>query len=268
MVKNLEFGNSQGNYNIKDLTIALGRQELAANFFFTIPGPKMIWQFGERGYDVSIDYNGRLGEKPPRWEYMDDWRREKLYHVYAQLINLKKTEEAFATSNFSLDLNNAMKKIKLTHEDMNVVILGNFGVSEGSINPSFHSTGTWYEFWTGDSIVVTNTNSSIVMDAGEYLIFTTKKLTKPDYVGLSEGEVKEIDLRLFPNPADVMLNILSEKKINRIEIHNINGSIVYNKENIYKTHLNIVTSDFKPGIYFAKIVLINGTTNTRKILIK
>ena len=268
MIKNLEFGNSQGNYNIKDLTTALGRQELAANFFLTIPGPKMIWQFGERGYDVSIDFNGRLGEKPPRWEYMNDWRRVKLYHVYAQLIQLKKTEEAFSTSNFSLDLNNAMKKINLTNEDMNVVILGNFGVSEGSINPSFQNAGTWYEYWTGDSIVVTNTNSSIDMEAGEYLIYTTKKLTKPDYVGLSEGEIKDIDLTLFPNPADVMLNILSEKEINKIEIHNITGSIVYNKDNICEKQINIITSDFKPGIYLARIVLINGRTNSRKIIIK
>lgn len=89
MFKNMEYGASNGDYNIKDLTTALKRQELAANFFFTIPGPKMIWQFGERGYDVSIEYNGRVGEKPPRWEYMEDWRRKNLYYVYSSLIDLK-----------------------------------------------------------------------------------------------------------------------------------------------------------------------------------
>ncbi|MFM6936587.1 MAG: hypothetical protein ACKOXH_02725, partial [Aquirufa sp.] len=39
----------------------LERMKMAAATFFTIPGPKMIWQFGELGYDVSINDNGRTG---------------------------------------------------------------------------------------------------------------------------------------------------------------------------------------------------------------
>lgn len=42
---------------------ALKRMQQAAAFFFTIPGPKMIWQFGELGFDYSIEYNGRVGNK-------------------------------------------------------------------------------------------------------------------------------------------------------------------------------------------------------------
>ena len=58
MFRNLAYGNSGGSYNIKSLNTALERMELAGAFFFTIPGPKMIWQFGELGYDFSIDENG------------------------------------------------------------------------------------------------------------------------------------------------------------------------------------------------------------------
>jgi hypothetical protein len=47
MFKNLTYGNSSGTYNIKDLQTALDRVKLAAAFFLTLPGPKMIWQFGE-----------------------------------------------------------------------------------------------------------------------------------------------------------------------------------------------------------------------------
>ncbi|MDT8418422.1 MAG: alpha-amylase family glycosyl hydrolase, partial [Lutibacter sp.] len=46
MNKNLQFGNSTATYNVKNINTALSRQELAGMFFFTIPGPKMIWQFG------------------------------------------------------------------------------------------------------------------------------------------------------------------------------------------------------------------------------
>ena len=46
-----KWGNYENpNYNVRDnLEISLVRAELCAAFFFTIPGPKMIWQFGELG---------------------------------------------------------------------------------------------------------------------------------------------------------------------------------------------------------------------------
>lgn len=144
MVKNLVYGASFGDYNIKELPTALMRQELAANFFFTIPGPKMIWQFEERGYDVFIDYNGRLGEKPPRWNYLQDWRRRNLMYVYSALIYLKKNEDVFSTTNYSLDLYYDFKKTRLNSPEMSVVVLGNFDIEEGEINPEFQFTGTWY----------------------------------------------------------------------------------------------------------------------------
>ncbi len=50
----------------------------------------MIWQFGEYGYDVTIEQNGRTGQKPIRWQYLNDWRRKYLFNVYAALIDLKK----------------------------------------------------------------------------------------------------------------------------------------------------------------------------------
>jgi hypothetical protein len=44
-------GEAVGGYNIKELNIALKRIKLTATFFMTIPGPKMLWQFQELGYD-------------------------------------------------------------------------------------------------------------------------------------------------------------------------------------------------------------------------
>ena len=75
--KNLNFGNSNGSYNITDLPTALKRLELGSVFYFPIPGPKMLWQFGELGYDFSINRctngsineNCRLDPKPIRWDY-------------------------------------------------------------------------------------------------------------------------------------------------------------------------------------------------------
>ena len=46
-----------GVSGVKDnLEMRMKRLALNAAFFFTVPGPKMIWQFGELGYDYSINY--------------------------------------------------------------------------------------------------------------------------------------------------------------------------------------------------------------------
>ncbi len=48
-------GQSFADYNIRNQNTALDRIELNSVFFLPLPGPKMIWQFGERGYDLSIN---------------------------------------------------------------------------------------------------------------------------------------------------------------------------------------------------------------------
>ena len=52
-------------------------------FYFTLPGPKMFWQFMEVGYDFSIDHNGRVGNKPIRWDYYQDPERRNLRQLAA-----------------------------------------------------------------------------------------------------------------------------------------------------------------------------------------
>ncbi|MEP6611572.1 MAG: alpha-amylase family glycosyl hydrolase, partial [Mucilaginibacter sp.] len=70
--KNGMYGNVNGSYSVKDLATGLKRDEMGAAFMFSSPGPKMLWQFGERGYDISINNGDRLSDKPPHWEYMND----------------------------------------------------------------------------------------------------------------------------------------------------------------------------------------------------
>ena len=55
MYKNLEFGNSSGDYDASDLVTALRRQQLSMAFNILMPGPRLIWQFEELGYDYSIN---------------------------------------------------------------------------------------------------------------------------------------------------------------------------------------------------------------------
>ena len=207
MYKNLMFGNSSGSYNIKDLNVALNRMKLAGAFFFTIPGPKLMWQFGELGYDINIDFNGRTGEKPVKWDYLNDDRRTNLYKVYSSLIELKNDYEAFSTSTFSLDVSAYMKKINLYHSSMDAFIIGNFGVTQLSSNQNFSRSGWWYDYFSGDSVNVTNLTESITLEPGDFRIYTTTKLPTPEAGILLD--VEQIDDQIpveftleqnYPNP--------------------------------------------------------------------
>lgn len=81
-----EYGNGDLKTNL-----ANRMKSMATNtaFFLTVPGPKMIWQFGEMGYDVSIEENGRTGRKPLHWEYLDDQYRKKLTDTYSMILKFR-----------------------------------------------------------------------------------------------------------------------------------------------------------------------------------
>lgn len=201
--KCVTFGNSSGDYSIQDTTTALRRLALNALFFFTVPGPKMVWQFGELGYDYTIEYNGRTGEKPIRWDYLNDFRRKYLYDFYGALIKLRTENPAFETTNFNLYVGSALKKIVLVAPGMNVVILGNFDVQAGTIVPGFTHTGTWYEYFTGQPFEVTDVSQPFPLEAGEYKLYTDVQLETPQiHTGLEEGNQKGSFMKVFPNPSE------------------------------------------------------------------
>lgn len=209
-------GSFSGTYNIRDTVTALQRLKLAAAFFFTIPGPKMVYEFGERGYDYSINWpclnsNCRTDPKPPRWDYLDNWERKKLAFVYSSLIALRTTEPVFETTNYDLDVSGTLKKIRLKDADQAVVVLGNFGVTQASIIPNFYNTGTWYEYFSGDSLVVTNINGIIPLKPGEYRIYTAKKLNAP--IGIPEVSLNDENILVYPNPVTDICHIVVQNPI-------------------------------------------------------
>ena len=207
MYKNKTWGNSSGDYNVKDLATALDRMKLAGAFFFTYPGPKMIWQFGELGYDYSIDYNGRLGEKPIRWDYFRDFGRRTLFKVWAALLKLRRENEVFRSPDTQVELwlndSAGRKRLTLRHPSMDVVIVGNFGVTPLAVSGNFSRTGWWYDYFSGDSLEVFYTSQTVNLQPGEFHIFTTRKLETPEQgiitaVDLTTGDVP-LTYRLLPN---------------------------------------------------------------------
>ncbi|MCZ4225136.1 alpha-amylase family glycosyl hydrolase [Pedobacter rhodius] len=170
--KNISFGNMSGSYLIKgNLPTSLKREEMAAAFLFSIPGPKMVWQFGELGYDISIDYNGRTGEKPIKWDYFSDVNRKVLYDAYSKFIKLKKNNSIFNSTNSTYNLAGGVKYIKLVEGTNTVIVVGNFDVVNQTANIDFGASGMWFDA-VGNSINLSSNIYGSTLAPGEYHIFS------------------------------------------------------------------------------------------------
>ena len=179
MFKNLAYGNASGSYNIKDLNTALKRQEMAAAFLFAMPGPKMIWQFGELGYDVSIDQNGRTGEKPLHWEYNTQPNRITLKNAFSRFIKLKRNNTIFRNSLASYDFSGGVKYIRLVEGSKTVVVVGNFDVTNQTANIDFGAAGTWYDAANNNAVTNLGTNIySATLAPGAYHVFSNSILSE------------------------------------------------------------------------------------------
>ena len=173
-------GNSNGAYTTRNLATALERAKLAAAFFLPIPGPKLIWQFGEVGYDINIDQNGRTGAKPVKWDYAQDPARLRLFKVYQELIKLKKTQPVFQTTDFSLDFGGLLKRMTLNSPAMTLYGVGNFDTKASTQPANFPLGGTWYDYFTGQSISVADPYAPATLLPGEFHLYTTTKLPTPE----------------------------------------------------------------------------------------
>jgi glycosidase len=275
MYKNLTWGNESGSYNVRDLNTGLKRVETAANFFFTVPGPKMVWQFGELGYDISIDEPCRVCNKPVLWNYYDEPNRYRLYRVFSTLIHLRTEEELFETNDYTLNVAGAMKSIHLNSTGMNATILGSFDLVDNTITAAFQHTGTWYEYYSGTSIEVVDVNQLIGLHPGEYRIYTDIQLEVPD-IPVSENGL--IDDRtesgqIFPNPTHGSINILPlSTGLMTFELIDLTGKTVY-KSHKFLEQLDPVTIDlgssdinFEKGLYLYLIESPGRTTRGKLLL--
>lgn len=179
MFKNISYGDTLGSYKIKDINTALKRQEMCAAFLFAIPGPKMIWQFGELGYDVSINQNGRTGEKPIHWEYNTQANRLTLKNAFSLFINLKKKNTIFQSADFSYDFSGAVKYIQLREGTKTVVVVGNFDVSSQAASINFGAAGNWLDAANNNqAYTLQNTMYTATLAPGEYHVFSNYALSR------------------------------------------------------------------------------------------
>lgn len=158
-----------------DFATRIERAKINAAFFLLTPGPKMIWQFGEIGYDISIEENGRTGKKPCKTdEYMAVAERKALYDTYAYLLKFRKEYPRF----FDNDVNfrwyvggneqTGRYMFAKAGDGKQFALFGNFGKGTQTIGVQLPEGGTWKQY--GSDAVWTGDNHNPVMSEGQFYL--------------------------------------------------------------------------------------------------
>lgn len=291
MYKNLQFGNSNTSYNVKDLNTALRRNEMATAFWAVIPGPKMLWQFGETGYDFSINHcenntisnDCRTNPKPIRWDYYSNTNRRALYNVYSAMLRLKITPayaSTFTTNNVTWSLGSGFRWIILNEPGLRVLVMGNFDIQAQTGSVTFPVAGTWYSYLTGTTFTATGSPQSLLLQPGEYYVYTDRNVsgtvvTPIININSNLGNTK---MKLYPNPvqsSSILEYELTETGRTEITVVDFTGKQLHHLFSGVKARgkhqLQINSNGFNlknlpSGMYFLQITT-NGKRNVQKLLI-
>jgi hypothetical protein len=69
------------------------------------------------------------------------------------------------------------------------------------------------------------------------------------------------DISMFPNPANTVLNIETEKTISKIEIFNVQGELVKTANT-----KNVQIQELSGGIYFVKVIFNDNNVGIKKVI--
>ena len=293
--KCIKYGNSNGLYDVKDSSTALKRMELNTAFMLTIPGPKMIFEFGELGYDFSRCYlstngdggdcNTKLDPKPIRWDYLQVVLRKRVYDIYSSLNKLRYHgwyKDIFLGNNISIarNLGGAFKSliIRSATDSSQIVVVGNFDITDQTSSVTFPTGGTWYDYLRGTTFAATGSAQSMTLIPGEYHVYLNRNLinavTTPVIDINNPGTV--LQLFVYPNPvednsiAEVYVpergNVLMELwSIQGQKVKTIHAGILAKGKHVLT--LSDKTNYLASGLYLLKAQTKNNSLSV-KVLIK
>ena len=248
------------------------RLKLPAAFNLLLPGPRMIWQFEELGYDISIDDNGRTGDKPSAWELNYDLNsdRNQIYRFYQTIFKLRNTFNLYhaisdpsaisvvdygnigSTTEWVRRMSFSDAKDNGVHNQTQVIAVGNFNTTtDYSVNPGYYFTGSWFKY-----------NGDPAVDGTKYTVNSTSDSfsllkTDPVYI-LSNTDI------ISPRISPITINIDSPSACD-YKISNGDSQYDYKQEtwtaNTAPTNGKASDNGTITELYYSKI---NGNTTLNK----
>jgi hypothetical protein len=248
-----------------------------------VPGPKMIYHFGDLGYNSSIFTcnNGtvntpndaisgdcKLDTKPqPQWtnNWLGDAARKKIYDDWAKMIEFKKRENVFEngthTWNFSqtgrtrLDIRTSTSQ---TADLSYVFVLTNATNTVYNATAGFPYTGTWYNLMDGTSITVTDVNMIIPIEIDGFRVFGNKQAL------LERNDFNTNAIALYPNPAKGIFNISKDTK--QVSVYSITGQLVKEFKGDFSNDYHYSVENLNQGMYIVKVIDSENRESTLKLM--
>ncbi|MGO4905685.1 alpha-amylase family glycosyl hydrolase [Flavobacterium sp. W20_MBD1_R3] len=284
MYKNLQFGNTSNSaHNVKTLNVALSRMSALGAVSLLVPGPKMIWQFGELGWENSIFAcnNGtvntpsdalsgdcKLDIKPqPQWasNWLGDTSRSKIFDDWAKMITMKTIEPVFSGTASMANSSSLYPNIKIANGALassqlkDVLILANFNVTTQNVPSGFPYAGTWYNLMDNTTITVNNVNDLIAIAAGDFRIYGNKTAS----LAIADYE-KSPTIVLYPNPASDYFTL--NETTSKVQIFSITGQLVKSFDANKTAGSQFPVSDLNQGLYIVKTFDDNNEMKVLKLL--
>lgn len=249
MHRTLNSGNGSGSYSTRDFSTAIDRHKLINVFHYLLPGPKMLWQFGELGYefsinrcpDGSISNDCRLARKPIRWDYYGDPQRRSLYDHIADLTAFRRQHDLGSVDNIKQLLSGSVKKVELRKGSLLVFMVGNFDVTEKTTNLEFSEQTIWTEIYDGSTVDNTSQGQQITLDPGEYRVYTNTGLR----VSADDLTWSDERIAVYPNPTQGLVTVQADHNIVSIAVIDQLGREVLSA----RSQAEIDISDLEVGIY-------------------
>ncbi|MEO9484287.1 MAG: alpha-amylase family glycosyl hydrolase [Ekhidna sp.] len=282
MVETKSFGISTPVYSTR--ISAAYRLRAAFATMLMVPGPKMIWQFGELGFETSINENGRTGQKPTPW---DDSESNNLYgkesrqilRSYVSEMNKLRFDYPLLFSRGSATISNSSSLIKqfalesntsienpTSSDEMSAVVVANFTLEPKEITINFPFDGSWYSYFDESIVEATSGTGLLNLRAGDFKIFTNFPLTTPKLVLSSDKELFKKSIS-YPNPATDLITIQSDQNPLYYFIYDLNGrELKRGKFSIESAQINV--SELPQGTLILEVITRSGNRLLDKIIKK
>ncbi|WP_296142492.1 alpha-amylase family glycosyl hydrolase [uncultured Flavobacterium sp.] len=248
-----------------------------------VPGPKMIYHFGELAYNSSIFTcnNGtintqndaiagdcKLDTKPqPQWtsNWLADVARKKVYDDWTKMIDFKKNENVFENGTHSWNFTTTGKpRLDVwtsTTQSPNlsyVFVLTNATNAVSNSAGGFPYTGTWSNLMDGTSINVTDVNMPISIEVDGFKIFGNKQAF------LSTGDFNLPSIALYPNPSKGNFNISTNTK--QVSVYSITGQLVKEFKGTFDSNYQYAIDNLNQGLYIVKVLDDQDREATLKLM--
>lgn len=266
-----ETGQTNGN-----LSKALKRMAAMGSVHFLVPGPKMIYHFGDLGYNSSIftcsngtvsNPNCKLETKPqPQWveNWLGNAERRKIYDDWSAMIEMRTNENVFENGTHTWNFTTGKVRLDVSTSNVQTPALSYvFAVtnmtntaSTGTI--AFPYLGTWYNLLDGSALNVTSLNMPITIEADGYRIFGNKLPV------LSTSQFDPLrNVTLVPNPASSHFAL--NANTNKVEVYSMTGQLVKTFAAQSDDQAYFI-GDLERGVYLVKVTDETRHEKTMKLI--